>query len=85
MTRPDQSPDPLDGQVCCYAISSANSQLLETYNLVEKGDVLDYIDDELLAMICFEGSVGFQAKLRKLCEEYIDTHTKIHGMPRKRN
>jgi hypothetical protein len=23
-------------------------------------------------MICFEGSVGFQAKLRKLCEEYID-------------
>jgi len=25
-----------------------------------------------LAMIRFEGSVGFQAKLRKLCEEYID-------------
>ena len=23
-------------------------------------------------MICFEGSVGFQAKPRKLCEEYID-------------
>jgi hypothetical protein len=23
-------------------------------------------------MIRFEGSVGFQAKLRKLCEEYID-------------
>ncbi len=71
------------------------SQLFETYNLVEKGDVLDSIDDdddiewpedpfdyredqntetteELLAMIRFEGSVGFQAKLRKLCEEYID-------------
>ena len=28
--------------------------------------------EELLAMIRFEGSVGFQAKLRKLCEEYID-------------
>ena len=92
MTRSDQ---PLDGQVCCSAIPSANSQLFETYNLVEKGDVLDSIDDEddiewpenpfdyredqytetteeLLAMIRFEDSVGFQAKLRKLCEEYID-------------
>jgi hypothetical protein len=28
--------------------------------------------EELSAMIRFEGSVGFQAKLRKLCEEYID-------------
>ena len=28
--------------------------------------------EELLAMIRFEGSVGFQAKLRKLCEKYID-------------
>ena len=28
--------------------------------------------EELLAMIRFDGSVGFQAKLRKLCEEYID-------------
>jgi hypothetical protein len=28
--------------------------------------------EELLAMIRFEGTVGFQAKLRKLCEEYID-------------
>jgi hypothetical protein len=95
MTRSDQSPDPLDGQVCCSAIPSANSQLLETYDLIEKSDVLDSIDDdddiewpenpfdyredqntetteELLAMIRFEGSVGFQAKLRKLCEEYID-------------
>ena len=95
MTRSDQFPDPLDGQMCCSAISSANSQLFETYNLVEKGDVLDFIDydddiewpespfdyredqntetmEELLAMIRFEGSVGFQAKLRKLCEEYID-------------
>jgi hypothetical protein len=81
--------------VCCSAIPSANSQLFETYNLVEKSEVLDSIDDdddiewpenpldyredqntetteELLAMIRFEGSVGFQAKLRKLCEEYID-------------
>ena len=95
MTRSDQSPDPLDGSVYCSAIPSANSQLFETYNLVEKGDVLDSIDDdddiewpenpfdyredqnteateELLAMIRFEDSVGFQAKLRKLCEEYID-------------
>ena len=46
MTRSDQSPDPLDGQVCCSAIPSANSQLFETYNLVEKGDVLDSIDDD---------------------------------------
>ena len=29
---------PLDGSVCCSAIPSANSQLFETYNLVEKGD-----------------------------------------------
>jgi hypothetical protein len=28
--------------------------------------------EELLAMVRLEGSVGFQAKLRKLCEEYID-------------
>ncbi len=89
MTRPDQSPDPLDGQVCCSAIPS------ETYNLVEKNEVLDSIDDDddiewpenpfdyredqntetteaLLATIRFKDSVGFQAKLRKLCEEYID-------------
>ena len=46
MTRSDQSPDPLDGQVCCSAFPSANSQLFETYNLVEKSDVLDSIDDE---------------------------------------
>ena len=46
MTRFDQSPDPLDGQVCCSTIPSANSQLFETYNLVEKGDVLDSIDDD---------------------------------------
>jgi hypothetical protein len=86
MTRPDQSPDPLDGQVCCSAIPSANSQLFETYNLVEKSDDIewpenpfDYREDqntetteELLAMIRFEDSVGFQAKLRKLYEEYID-------------
>jgi hypothetical protein len=80
--------------VCCSAIPSANSQLFETNNLVEKSEVLDSIDDdddiewpenpfdnredqntetteELLAMIHFEGSVGFQAKLRKLCEECI--------------
>ena len=66
------------------------SQLLETYDFIEKGDVLDSIDDddiewpdnpfyyrehqdtetteELLTMIRFEGSVGVQAKLRKLCE-----------------
>jgi hypothetical protein len=36
MTRPDQSPDPLDGPVCCSAIPSADPQLLETYDLVEK-------------------------------------------------
>ena len=65
--------------MCSSAIPSANSQLFETYNLVEEGDVLDTIDDDddirttkLLAMIRFEGSVSFQAKLRKLCEEYID-------------
>ena len=46
MTRPDQSPDPLDGPVCCSAIPSADPQLLETYDLVEKGDVLDSIDDD---------------------------------------
>ena len=46
MTRSNQSPDPLDGQVCCSAFPSANSQLFETYNLVEKGDVLDSIDDD---------------------------------------
>jgi len=28
--------------------------------------------EELLAMIRFEAAVGFQAKLRKLCEEYFD-------------
>ena len=95
MTRSDQSPDPIDGKVCCSAVPSANSQLLETYDLIEKGDVLDSIDDdddiewpenpfgyredqgtetteELLAMILFDGSVGFQAKLRKLREEYIN-------------
>ncbi len=27
--------------------------------------------EELLAMICFEGSVGFQAKLRELCEDTL--------------
>ena len=32
--------------MCCSAISSANSQLFEAYNLVEKGDVLDSIDDD---------------------------------------
>ena len=42
MTRPDQSLDPLDGPVCC----SADPQLLETFDLVEKGDVLDSIDDD---------------------------------------
>ena len=36
MTRPDQSLDPLDGPVCCSAIPSADPQLLETYDLVEK-------------------------------------------------
>jgi len=46
MTRSDQSPDPLNEQVCCSAILSANCQLFETYNLVEKGDVLDSIDDD---------------------------------------
>ena len=46
MTKSDQSPDPLDGQGCCSVIPSANSQLLETYDLVEKGDVLDSIDDD---------------------------------------
>ena len=46
MTRPDQSPDPLDGPVCCSAIPSANPQLLETYDLVENSDVLDSIDDD---------------------------------------
>ena len=46
LTRSDQSPDPLDGSVCCSAIPSANSQLNETHNLVEKGDVLDSIDDD---------------------------------------
>ncbi len=51
MTRPDQSPDPLDGQVCCSAIPSANSQLFETYNLVDKGDVLDSIDDQIIVRI----------------------------------
>jgi hypothetical protein len=40
MTRPDQS------SVCCSVIPSADPQLLETYNLVEKGDVLDSIDDD---------------------------------------
>jgi hypothetical protein len=30
MTRSDQSQDPLDGQVCCSAIPSVNSQLFET-------------------------------------------------------
>ena len=78
----------------CVALPS-HSQLFETYNLVEKGDVLIpstmimtstgqntqvyYREDqntettkELLTMIRFEGSVGFQAELRKLCEEYID-------------
>ncbi len=106
MTRPDQSPDPLDGQVCCSAIPSANSELLETYDLVEKGDVLESINDDddiewpenqfdyredqntetieaLLAMIRFEGSVGFQAKLRKLCEEYIDVFsTRVRHLSR---
>jgi len=80
---------------CYSAIPSANSQLFETYNLVEKGNALDSIDDdddiewpgspfdyredqntetteELLAVIRFEGSVEFQAKLRKFCEEHID-------------
>ena len=46
MTRPDKFPDPLDGPVCCSAIPSADPQLLETYDLVEKGDVLDSIDDD---------------------------------------
>jgi hypothetical protein len=36
MTRPDQSPDPLDGPVCYSANPSADPQLLETYDLVEK-------------------------------------------------
>ena len=43
MTRLDQSPDPLDGSVCCSVIPSADSQ---TYDLVEKGYVLDSIDDD---------------------------------------
>jgi hypothetical protein len=30
----------------CVALPSADSQLLETYDLVEKGDVLDSIDDD---------------------------------------
>ena len=51
MTRPDQSPDPLDGQVCCSVIPSADPQLLETYDLVEKGDVLDSIDDDKKVMM----------------------------------
>jgi len=73
----------------------ANSELIDTDALVEKGDVLDSIDDdddiewpenpfdhrddqrletndELLAMIHFDGSDGFQAKLRELCREFID-------------
>ncbi len=79
LTRPDQSPDPLVGQVCC-------SQLFETYNLIEKGHVLDSIDDdddiewpenpfdyredqktetteELLVIIRFEGSVGRSVRM----------------------
>ena len=31
-----QSLDPFDGPVCCSAIQSADPQLLETYDLVEK-------------------------------------------------
>ena len=46
MTRSDQSPYPLVRQLCCSAIPSANSQLLETYDFVVKGDVLDSIDDD---------------------------------------
>ena len=34
-------------------------------------DHRDYQNTELLAMIRFDGSVGFQAKPRKLCEKYI--------------
>ncbi len=46
MTRPDQSPDPLDGPVFCSAIPSVDPQLLETYDLDSKDDVLDSIDDD---------------------------------------
>ena len=80
MTRSNQSPDTIDGKVCCSAVPSAN-------NLIEKRNVLNSIVDddddiewpenpfdqitetpeELLVMIRSEASVGFQAKLRKLC------------------
>ena len=86
MTRSDQSPDPLDGQVCCSAIPSVNSQLFETMCWIPSTMMMtwpenpfDYREDqntktseELLAMIRFEAAVGFQAKLRKFCEEYFD-------------
>ena len=46
MTRSGQSPDPLDGPVCCSAIPSADSQLLGHTISSKKGDVLDSIDDD---------------------------------------
>jgi len=39
MTRSNQSPDTIDGKVCCLAVPSAN-------NLIEKRDVLESIIDD---------------------------------------
>ena len=65
-----------------HTISSKKGDVLDSIDddddIEWPDNTFDYRDDqntetteELLVMIRFDGSAGFQAKLRKLCEEYI--------------